>query len=459
MIIALIISDKFSQLYSGAKTRQLAGLIFKEINDTLSVSPKIDKYFKRTKTYIKCLRTESTFSVVSSEANNSNGLRPQVFLLDEVAVMTDFGLYDALKYGMLSVRSPLAICISTAYTVDDNIFKQMTQNCKDVLDGVIEEDGVENIFSMLFELDEEDLPEWNNFELWYKSSPVQMSFPEGVKTLKQEYAESMRMGGSKISEFQSKMLNMWVDDNGASSFISYDDLRKCCMTSKTCATPIESYDWNDREVYIGLDLSLTTDNTSVAFCTWDVKLQKYVAMTMTFVPDEMIKYKEDLEKVPYSRYIQQKYCISCNRRQVNKTIDYLMVEEYIYEIVEKYNLKVKSVVSDQYNAEATIQSLERNGLTVTIQPQSSIHICKGVKRLHEAILSEEFLYEFNPLFEINVRNAKKNFDRFDNMYIDKKKSTGRIDSLDAVINCFCLFVADELVEQSVYERKDGFLIF
>ena len=446
MIIGLIISDKFSQLYSGAKTRQLAGLIFKEMNDTLTVSPKIDKYFKRTKTYIKCLKTESIFSVVSSEANNSNGTRPQMFLLDEVAVQTDFSLWDALKYGQLSVRNPLSISISTAYTVEGNIFKQQCQYLKDVLEGTKEN---EHVFGLLFELDEEDLNDWDNPELWEKCSPIQMGFPEGRKTLIEECQKAKDLGGSKISEFQSKMLNMWVDDAGASSFVTLDELRKCKMK--------EDYNWYNREVYVGLDLSLTTDNTAVSFVTYDTTLRKYICKTMCFLPEGNRLEKERLEKVPYGRYAQQGYCICTDDSYNNKVISYRMIEDYVVEIIKKYNLKVEGIVSDKYNATATLQNFEYMGFKTIFQEQSSTKIGVGVKKLQESILEERFAYEFNPLLELNMRNAMCLLDRFNNLYIDKKKSTGKIDIVDAIVNCMCKFAEDEAKIKMVYENKDLFV--
>lgn len=449
MIISLIISDRFSQCYSGAKTRELARLIFKEITDTLKVSPQIDKYFKRTGTYIRCVKTDSEFSVVSSEANNTNGKRPQIFVLDEVAVQTDFGLWDALKYGQLSVNNPLSISISTAYTVDDNIFKKQCEYLKNVLDGIIKND---HVFGMLFELDEEDLKHWNNFELWYKASPIQCSFEKGKEKLIEEYEKAILFGGSKVAEFQSKMLNMWVDDAGASSFVSYDDLKVC---------RINNYNWSNREVYCGVDLSISTDNTSVAFVTYDEQLKKYVTMAMTFIPEDRRIEKENLEKVPYGRYEQQGYCISCKGRAVNKTIDYSLVEQYVADTVSKYNLKVKAIVTDPYHAEETMQRLEDKGFNIIQQLQKSTQLGKGTEKLQNAILDHEFAYEFNPLIDINFRNAKSNRDYQGNLYIDKKKSSGRIDIIDSIINCFCMIANDELIKTNIYEtdKRDGFLIF
>ena len=451
MIIGLLICDDFSQLYSGAKTRDLAKIIYKEINDTLSVSPEIDKYFKRTKSYIVCLKTKSEFKTVSPDSNNTNGLRPAVFVLDEVAVLTDFSLYDALKYGQLSVKSPLAICISTAYTVEDNIFKKQCEDVKNILDGITDDEGTDEVFSMLFELDEEDLPEWDNFDKWIKASPVQWTFEEGRKTLIQEYYEAMRLGGSKVSEFQSKMLNMWVSDAGESSFVNYDDLIKC---------RVDNFNWNNREVYCGLDMSISTDNTAMVFVT--ESNGRYYTMSMTFIPEDKRLEKENLEKVPYGKFEKQGFCVSCKDRKTNGTIDYELVENYFYHTVKKYNFKVKAICTDNYHIQEMKQHFEDKGYNVIEIKQRATDLGSGTELLQNSIIERKFAYVFNPLLEINFKNAKANRDFANNLYIDKKKSNGRIDIVDSIINCFCMIANDKITKQNIYEtseRSSGFLIF
>ena len=44
--------------------------------------------------------------------------------------------------------------------------------------------------------------------------------------------------------------------------------------------------------------------------------------------------------------------------------------------------------------------------------------------------------------------------------IGSKKSNGKIDIIDAIINCFCSIEADSVETTSVYEsERDGFLFF
>ena len=48
-----------------------------------------------------------------------------------------------------------------------------------------------------------------------------------------------------------------------------------------------------------------------------------------------------------------------------------------------------------------------------------------------------------------------------NMYVNKKKSNGKIDIADALINCYCSIVTDGIESESIYEtdERDGFIFF
>ena len=45
-----------------------------------------------------------------------------------------------------------------------------------------------------------------------------------------------------------------------------------------------------------------------------------------------------------------------------------------------------------------------------------------------------------------------------NMYINKKKSMGKIDIIDAIINAFCTIEIDSVEARSVYEER-GFIFW
>ena len=72
------------------------------------------------------------------------------------------------------------------------------------------------------------------------------------------------------------------------------------------------------------------------------------------------------------------------------------------------------------------------------------------KLLKEKILSEEFAYTENKLLEINFQNARCTYDTNKNAYVNKKKSTGKIDMVVSIIN------AMYLAEQDVFLNAGSF---
>jgi phage terminase large subunit-like protein len=114
----------------------------------------------------------------------------------------------------------------------------------------------------------------------------------------------------------------------------------------------------------------------------------------------------------------------------------------ILEVEAKYNVVVMGVGYDRYNCLSTAQRLEREGLkTVEVKQHSSV-LHPATKLLREKILNKEFFYASNDLLEINFQNAKIVEDNNKNIYINKKKSTGKVDMVASLINAVYLLQVD-----------------
>ena len=97
---------------------------------------------------------------------------------------------------------------------------------------------------------------------------------------------------------------------------------------------------------------------------------------------------------------------------------------------------------DRYNALSSAQRFERAGLkTVEVKQHSSV-LHPATKLLREKILSKEFFYTPNDLLEINFQNAKVIENNNKDIYINKKKSTGKVDMLASTINAVYLLQMD-----------------
>ncbi len=197
---------------------------------------------------------------------------------------------------------------------------------------------------------------------------------------------------------------------------------------------VANIDWAGRIVYIGLDLSESIDNTSVSMVSVDDN-NNILAESFAFIPEGRIQEKTSSEKVNYQELVKTDHVIACGDR----VIDYAVVEDFILGLESKYGVQIQAIGYDRYNALSTAQKLENAGYNLVEIRQHSSVLHPATKRLKEKILAKEFSYTNNRLLEINFQNAKCTYDTNRNLYVNKKKSNGKVDMVMSLINaCYLL---------------------
>lgn len=131
----------------------------------------------------------------------------------------------------------------------------------------------------------------------------------------------------------------------------------------------------------------------------------------------------------------------------NKTIDYGVVEDFVFNVEERYKVKIKAIGFDRYNAISSAQKWNRKYNTAEIR-QHSDTLHPPTKLLSEKITNGEFEYEKNTLLEINFENARCTYDTNMNRYVTKKKSSGKVDMVVALINAVYLLQQDIIFDDS-----------
>ena len=102
---------------------------------------------------------------------------------------------------------------------------------------------------------------------------------------------------------------------------------------------------------------------------------------------------------------------------------------------------------DRYNAMSTMQKLENadEPITCTEVKQHSSVLHPATKLLREYILEGKFRYESNMLLENSFENARCTYDTNMNMYVNKKKSKGKVDMVVALINAVYMMMQYEMI--------------
>ena len=134
----------------------------------------------------------------------------------------------------------------------------------------------------------------------------------------------------------------------------------------------------------------------------------------------------------------------------HKVIDYAVVEDFILGLEDKYGVQIQAIGYDRWNALSTAQKLERAGHNLVEVRQHSSVLHPPTKLLKEKILKKEFQYENNKLLEINFQNARCSYDTNKNMYVHKKKSTGKVDMVVSMLNAIYLLQQDVFLNQSEF---------
>lgn len=99
---------------------------------------------------------------------------------------------------------------------------------------------------------------------------------------------------------------------------------------------------------------------------------------------------------------------------------------------------------DRYNAISTVQKLEQHGIECVEIKQHSSVLHAPTKLLREMILNRTMFYEENRLLEINFQNARCTQDTNLNKYVNKKRSSGKVDMVMATIDAVYLVQVDLL---------------
>ncbi len=431
MVILMLLEPRYSEFYLCANTREQAKIVYNETKKLIESSPFILDKFDIKRDTITCKLNKNTLKALSSDYNTTDGLRVSAACIDEVGAAKDGGLIESMTSGMLSVQNRLLILISTSYPNTQNPFLEWTDYGKKVIDGVVED---EKLFAMLYSLDEKDEMTVENF---MKANPLQSTLEDGKEYLESEYKKALEMGGAKLTSFKCKHLNIWLDGMIGEIYIPTEEVRKCRLQ--------EPFNWCGRQVYIGIDLAMTTDNCSVAMITEEGG--KVYANVWAFIPSDRIEEKTRIEKVDYQAMIRNGNCFACGEN----VVDYGFIESFILGLEERYGVVIMGIGFDRYNCLSTAQKLETNGYETTEIKQHSSVLHSPTKLLEELVLTQHFGYERNRLLEINFANARCLYDTNLNRYVNKKKSTGKIDMVASLINAMYLLEKDMLQEDFVVQ--------
>lgn len=447
-LLLFFLEPKFSKFFSVAPDGTLSREVKSAIEEIIKASPALrpdeepERHFKIRLNDITFKPKDILYIPLNYSNSRLDGRLPSAFLVDEAGALPNPYAIQAMRSGQLTIRNKLGVVISTKYPNTQNPFEDEVNYVKRVLDGVIQD---KTVFALLFEPD--NPKEWMTDDTVLKhANPAAMEISEIWEDLLKKRRRAIEVE-SERENFLCKHCNITYQGIGTEAYIAIDAVRACKAEEKM--------NWSGMQVYLGVDLSMSNDNCSVAMAGMG-RSDEVWGDVIAFIPEDRIEEKNAAEHVDYRRFIDAMKCVACG----GQIVDYRVIEDFVFDIEEMYGVTVAGIAYDRFNAMSSAQKWERGREATNLRPkhdgyptvvvrQHSDTLHPPTKLLYELIMEGKFRYDENQLLEINFENARCTFDTNQNRYVNKKRSNGKVDMVVALINAMYLLQQNEYLGEAM----------
>ncbi|MBR1844260.1 MAG: terminase [Lachnospiraceae bacterium] len=424
-ILSMLFEPQFSKMFSVAPDGKLSKEVKDAIDGIIKTSPVLygeekKRNFKILRDSVRYLIKDTEFIPLNYTNSKFDGKQPNVFLADEVGALPNNYAIEAMQSGQLQLQNKLGCVVSTKYPNDTNPFEDEVAYAKSVLDENIQD---ETLFSLLYEPDETKGWETNDCILM-QSNPAVIENGLVWDTLLKKRTKAILIQSAR-ENFLTKHCNI-IYQSQTENYVNIELVKKC---------KVKNIDWTGRDVFVGVDLAQSNDNVAISIVSVDGDI--ILGDSFAFIPEGKIEEKIATENVDYIELCKSGKCFACG----DMVIDYSAVEDFVFNIENMFKCHIVGIGYDRYNAISSAEKWRQKYQVVEVKQHSSV-LHPATKLLQEKIESKEFQYTENKLLEINFNNAQCQYDTNLNKFVTKRKSTGKVDMVVALINAVHLAQQD-----------------
>ena len=406
-----------SRIVSGAMSREQAAEVYNLASKCVALSPKLRNIVRPVPSSKKLigLPMNVEYQALSADASTAHGKSPILAILDEVGQIvgptSDF--VDAITTAQGAYDAPLLIYISTQAATDADFFSiaiddaQVNKPPKTVC-------HVYTADKEKIEGEEEKEVDVLDESTWREANPALGIF-RSEKDMRKQAEKAARMPSFE-NTFRNLNLNQRISRN--SPFIARSTWEKC----KGATVPIELC----TEIYGGLDLSGRTDLTS--FVLYGLYQGKWYVYPYFWTPKEGLRDRAKKDRAPYDLWVKQGFI----RTTPGATVDYEYIALQLGEICS--GIDVIAIAFDRWRMEILKKELDRIDLELPLEDwgQGFKDMSPSLEALEGKILNSTLRHGNNPTLNMCAANAIVVEDASKNKKLDKMKTSGRIDGLQAL---------------------------
>ena len=335
--------------------------------------------------------------------------------------VSDNSKISKITSGQVDVSNKQFIQIATAYPNPIVPFRKDEKRIIEIMEADYKRGG-ENYLVLNWCQDSEK--EMFEPETWEKSNPL-LGMKE--KRAKMELdIESERdndlLSGNSI-EFLNKSMNVWTEQS-KDSFLKLADVEKAI---------VPEFNRQGKQVYIGFDYSMFSDNTALAFIyphdgKWYVEQHSFIPWQKA----GSMEAKEKQDGINYRELARKGYCTITSHPQ--GLINNDQVYQWLMDFVTDNQLEVLFFGYDAWGATNAIKQLELNsGWPLEPIRQRTSELKEPTKFLQKVFVEGTIERPDDAIMEKALINAEIIEDKI-GIQVDKAKATFKIDVVDAIID-------------------------
>ena len=195
-----------------------------------------------------------------------------------------------------------------------------------------------------------------------------------------------------------------------------------------CGGMVDAHELEGRTCYAGLDLSSTSDLTTLVlvFPPEDGE-GVYAVLPFFWLPEDTLTLRVRRDHVMYDVWQKQGFIQTTE----GNVVHYGFIEQFICELGERYN--ICEIAYDRWNATMMVQALEDDGFTMVPFGQGFKDMSPPTKELMRIVLEHRLNHGGHPVLRWNMDNAFVRTDPAGNVKIDKERSTEKVDGAVALV--------------------------
>lgn len=417
--------DDSPEVYVGATKEDQARICWQQAVDFIKKSPELMQAgFSPYQREIKQTTNFGKFKFLGRDSDGVDGLNPSLSMIDEYHAHKDDSLREVLESAMGARQQPILYIITTAGFNVNGVCKASEDVYKSVLRGEKEEDST---LILIHEMDEGD--DWTDEKNWKKANP-NLGVSIGIDFLRNEYKKAINQP-SKIVNFQTKHLNMWVDA---------PEVRVPDSDFMACSPKPLISNFIKHGCFGSYDLSATGDLTAISYTTNEYGDGIRDTITIHFTHENELIERARRDEVPYVAW--KKDLLNNYVNGLEKDIPLLYVTSgkfvnfaEVFEVINYFSgiLKPSGYYYDAYKAVDLNVHLEELGYKIYPFKQTAEIFGYPTEFWEKSIFERKINHGGNPILRWSNGGvvAQRNFS--DCLKYVKKESTRRIDGIISTI--------------------------